>query len=369
MILKEIELKNFRNYPEIKLSFSPEINILIGQNAQGKTNLIESIFLLSLASSHRTSDIKELISFEQENSVVKALIEKEVGNTLLEIDISKKGKLAKVNNLSSKTLSEFIGNLNVVLFAPEDLNLVKGTPSDRRKFINAELGQISNKYLFDIGKFNSILKQRNALLKAENIDPEFLDILDEQLTEYAAKVIVQRREFIKKLSILSNRIHFEIASTEELEISYKTANEITEIDNQKEIQEKLLKQLEKNRKRDVILKTTSVGPHHDDLEFKINQKKVSSFASQGQQRTVALSIRLAEIELIKETVGEYPVLLLDDVFSELDSERQTSLIKFIENKVQTFITTPSLNDVKKQIINKPKIFTVKDGEIENDWRK
>ncbi|MDR2661004.1 MAG: DNA replication/repair protein RecF [Lactobacillaceae bacterium] len=367
MLVKDIKLKNFRNYQDLNLEFSSKINVFVGNNAQGKTNILEALYLSSLTNSHRTSNYKEMIEWGKSESAVSINVKKEIGNIKLDIQLGKNGKKARINNLTSNKLSEYIGKLNVVLFAPEDLELVKGSPSIRRKFMDLEFVQMSSEYLFNLLNFKTVLKNRNTYLKKpiESQDQDYLEVLNFQLIEYGSQLIKKRFELIEKLSLIAQEIHQSIANDEKLEIKYKTFKKInskTEIDEIKEI---FLIELNKNRKREDMFQTTLVGPHHDDIVFFINDKEVATFASQGQQRTTALSTRLAEIKLIKEQTGEYPILLLDDVFSELDSNRQTHLIKYIEDKVQTFITTPSLSDINQEIIKEPKIFYVDNGEVEN----
>ncbi|MDR0899544.1 MAG: DNA replication/repair protein RecF [Lactobacillaceae bacterium] len=367
MEIKNIQLKNYRNYSVLNLDFSPHINIFVGENAQGKTNLLESIYLLSLAVSHRTNDAKRLVKWDEKISDVKASINRTTGSLLLEVLINKDGtKVAKVNNLTEKRLTNYVGNLNVVLFAPEDLDIVKGSPSVRRNFMDSEFGQMNKQYLFNLTNFRKVLKNRNAYLKeVEQIDLDYLDVLNFQLADLGAKVIKQRFEFVAQLTDIANNIHGSIADSETLTIKYKTLRGIDENSTVQEISDNYFDLLKKNLERDRFMKSTTTGPHHDDLIFFINDREVGIYASQGQQRTTALSLRLAEIELINRQTGQYPVLLLDDVFSELDSTRQTQLIKFIQDKVQTFITTPSLNDIEKRLIDDPKIFNVRNGEIIN----
>ena len=222
MIVKNIEIKNFRNYQNLDLNFSPTINIFVGQNAQGKTNLLESIYLLSLSNSHRTNDYKELINWDEKESLIKADVQKTTGNINLEIRLTGKGKIAKVNSLTTQALTEFVGNLNVVLFAPEDLLIVKGSPQKRRNFMNAEFSQISNKYLYDLSTFRKVLKNRNAFLKKNENDDLFLEVLDNQIAQISAKIIQQRFKFVDMLTEIAREVHREIAPSENLSISYKT---------------------------------------------------------------------------------------------------------------------------------------------------
>lgn len=374
MILESLELKNFRNYKDIDISFSKGINILIGNNAQGKTNLLESIYVLALAGSHRTSKDTEMIQFGEEASRIKGLVKTERSNFPLEIILSKQGKKAKVNRLLQRSLSDYIGNLKVVLFAPEDLSLVKGAPSERRSFIDRELGQMSAIYLYHITQYNRILKQRNQYLKdirrrPSKKDVVYLEVLTEQLAIEASKVIKERVWFIENLEKWAQGIHQEITQgAEVLHISYQTSIKTEDYTDTEALFVLLMDQYKKNKERDQEQGNTFTGPHRDDISFYINEKNVQTYGSQGQQRTTALSTKLAEIDLIKESTDFYPVLLLDDVLSELDDHRQTHLLKATQSRVQTFLTTTSIEGIETQVIDNPTLYRIKDGniEMEND---
>jgi len=369
MHLTDLTVQGFRNYDKAELSFSKGVNVFLGENAQGKTNLMESIYVLALARSHRTSRDKELIGWDHEFAKVSSVVQTNTTTLPLEILLSNKGKRAKLNHLEQKKLSNYIGHLNVILFAPEDLSLVKGSPSVRRKFIDMELGQMSAIYLHHLSEYQKILKQRNQYLKQNKYNKEFdviyLDILTEQLAEHGSEVLFQRYRFVKQLEKWAGPIQDEISQDQEhLQIRYSSAVDFEQHTESSEINKDLLALYKENQSRELEQGTTVIGPHRDDLKFYVNEKNIQTYGSQGQQRTTALSIKLAEIELMKETTGEYPVLLLDDVLSELDDERQTHLLKAIENKVQTFLTTTSLDGVKLDLLSKPKVFHVKQGSVE-----
>lgn len=360
MWLKSITLKQFRNYTDLNLSFSPHLNIFLGKNAQGKTNLLESIYFLSLTRSHRTRSDKELIQFNQKELTISGEVSKTNTTIPLELSLSDRGRMTKVNHLKQGKLSDYIGNMTVVLFAPEDLQLVKGSPSLRRKFIDIDLGQIKTIYLSDLSQYHHVLKQRNAYLKtAESIDVQFLSVLDEQVAHYGTRVIQQRLQFVKDLEKEAKQHHLILSNkSEELSIHYQSTIVYEETDS---IYNAFLEQLTKNHRKDQFKKTTSIGPHRDDILFYINGIE-AKFASQGQHRSLVLSIKMAEIELIKTITGDYPILLLDDVMSELDYYRQTKLLEGIKENVQTFITTTNL----EHLSHLPKdlnIFTIENGTI------
>ena len=368
MYLEDIALQNFRNYESAELSFSPSINVLIGENAQGKTNLIESIYFLAMSRSHRTSKDRELIRWNSEFAKVNGKLKKKSHSVPMEIILSKRGKIAKLNHLEQKKLSNYIGQLNVILFAPEDLSLVKGSPSIRRKFVDMELGQMNKIYLYHLAQYQQILKQRNQFLKQAKHSPKFdqiyLDVLTEQLAAEGAEVLFHRFKFVNQLNTWAQQVQIDISNgKEQLEITYKTLPDITEKLSIEEIFNQLKELYKSAQQQEIDQGTTTLGPHRDDLIFYVNDKNVQTYGSQGQQRTTALSLKLAEIELMNEITGEYPILLLDDVLSELDDNRQTHLLNSIQNKVQTFITTTSLDGVQMELLNHPLIFYVDEGTI------
>ncbi|MBP2624120.1 DNA replication/repair protein RecF [Streptococcus oricebi] len=363
MWLKELEIKNFRNYETAKIDFSPALNIFLGQNAQGKTNILEAIYFLALTRSHRTRSDKDLIQFSKETLQVSGLVVKSTSSIPVDIELTSKGRTSKINHLKQGKLSDYIGTVNVVLFAPEDLQLVKGAPSLRRKFIDIELGQIKPIYLSDLSHYNHFLKQRNAYLKAnDRIDEAFLSVLDEQLIDYGCRVIKQRLDFLEKLEQLAQEKHWDISqNTEKLTLKYLSTVPFEDLND---LEASFRSALEKSRKRDLFKKNTGLGPHRDDLGFFINQMDLN-FGSQGQQRSLVLSLKLAEIKLIESITKESPILLLDDVMSELDNRRQLKLLETITDNIQTFITTTSLEHLK----NLPKnisIFNIKQGVINKD---
>lgn len=369
MHLEEIKLANYRNYETADVSFSEGINVFLGENAQGKTNLMEAIYVLAMTRSHRTSNDKELIHCQEDFARLTGLIQKKNTSFQLEITISSKGKKAKFNHLEQKKLSDYIGKLNVILFAPEDLSLVKGSPSVRRKFLDMEMGQMSPIYLHHLVNYQHILKQRNNYLKQLMLkkakDLTFLEVLTEQLATHGAAILQERFLFVQKLESWAKPIHAEISrQKEELQIEYQCTITATDKADKDQLYLDLLAAFEKVKKRELDQGSTLVGPHRDDLKFIVNQQNVQTYGSQGQQRTTALSVKLAEIDLMKEMTDEYPLLLLDDVLSELDDERQTHLLKAIENKVQTFLTTTSLDGIKKNMLEAPRVFHVTDGHVE-----
>ena len=371
MRLNKLYLKNYRNYQELQIEFSKNLVIFLGENAQGKTNLLESIYVLAMTRSHRTSSEQELIGWSEEQALIQGEVSRGSSKIPLEILLSKKGRKTKINYIEQKKLSSYVGQLNVILFAPEDLSLVKGSPQVRRKFLDMELGQINPIYLYDLVQYQGILKQRNQYLKQLNekkqTDLLYLDILSEQLADFGSKVLKAREQFVQRLEFWANTLHQQITQEkEQLKIEYVTVFSSLNTQSQEEIQTQFLELLNQNKKKDMFRGTTTIGPHRDDLSFFVNQKNVQTYGSQGQQRTTALSVKLAEIDLIKEETGEYPILLLDDVMSELDDNRQLHLLNTIEGKVQTFLTTTTLDHVKNKMTVEPEVFYVQQGEIKGE---
>ncbi|MDL5041548.1 DNA replication/repair protein RecF [Heyndrickxia coagulans] len=368
MYLQELELHNYRNYETLTIPFENKVNVILGENAQGKTNLMEAIYVLALAKSHRTSNDKELIRWDAEYAKIKGRLHKTHGTVPLELTISKKGKKAKYNHIEQKKLSRYIGNMNVVMFAPEDLNLVKGSPQVRRRFIDMEIGQISPVYLYDMSRFQKILQQRNHYLKQlqmkKQTDRTILDILTEQLIEQAAKIVMRRFEFVRMLEEWARPIHHSISrGLEQLEIQYKPSVNVSEELDWSKMIKSYENKFAEIREREIDRGVTMAGPHRDDLAFAVNGRDVHTFGSQGQQRTAALSVKLAEIELIYSEIREYPILLLDDVLSELDDYRQSHLLNAIQGRVQTFVTTTSVDGVDHQTLREASMYTVKAGQI------
>lgn len=359
MYIKEVELKNFRNYEELSLKFNENINFIIGNNAQGKTNLLESIFVCSMGKSFRTSKDLEMIGFEKDFAKVKVTAQKNLFPTDIEITLRKdQGKAIKVDGVNISKASDLLENLYIVIFSPEDLKIVKDEPEKRRKFIDRELCVLRPAYFDSLNNYKKVLLQRNNYLKEKNIDSTVLDIWDVQLAKYGAKIISMRTEFIEKLNKISAEIHSNITDGKEnLRIEYDSNIKVV-----KSPEYELYSAIKRAQSADMRLRTTTRGPHRDDILFYIDDVNVRSFGSQGQQRTAALSLKLAELNLIKEETGEDAVLLLDDVMSELDAGRQEFLIKTLSD-IQLFITTTEINDSLKDTVSKGKIFTVENGKI------
>lgn len=367
MILRKLDLRDFRNYQSLSLPLSPQVTIFVGQNAQGKTNVLESILMLALAKSHRANRDSEMIRWGADFASITGEIERNQRTYSLDLKILSRGKKVRVNGIEKRKISDFIGHLNVVVFAPEDLMLVKGAPQTRRRFLDIELGQMSPSYLHNLAQYQKVLQQRNNILKdSERMDASLIGTLamwDEQLIDYGTKIIQKRLEFVNKLQGFSSDIHKKITSGgEQLTLQYKCSL-LGEEDSEYDLAERFRRQLEGRQKEDFRRGSTSVGPHRDDIEVRIDGKDVHTYGSQGQQRTAALSMKLAEIELIKHEVGEYPVLLLDDVLSELDAMRQLHLLDTMGERVQTLITTTMTYGLEDLMREKAVVYRVNEGTI------
>ena len=372
MYIKNIELKDFRNYEKLSLEFHKKVNILLGDNAQGKTNLLEAIYITSLGKSFRTTRDNEMIRFGEEFCRVKITADKDEENLIVELVISEKGKAIKIDGVKAKKASDLLEHIYIVVFSPEDLKIVKDEPEKRRRFIDRELCQLKPSYYNLLSDYKKVLHQRNAYLKENVIDESALDIWDIKLSEYGSKIMLQRVEFVEKIQKISSKIHKKITDEKELlKITYEPSVKLVQMEDiqnyrnynalraQKEYFQETLKE---TKRGDLYNRNTSKGPHKDDLRISINGIDIRHFGSQGQQRTAALSLKLSEIKLIKEETGENAVLLLDDVLSELDNSRQNFLINAFED-VQLFITTTALTEGVKKALPEGKNFYVNNGYI------
>ena len=359
MYIESIELKDFRNYEYLNMNFDEKINIIYGDNAQGKTNILESMYVCATSKSHRGSKDREIIRFDNDESHIKVNVKKNDMNYRIDMHLKKnKPKGIAVNGIPIKRAVELFGILNIVFFSPEDLNIIKNGPSERRRFIDMELSQLDKIYLDCLINYNKVVNQRNSLLKEyafsgrEDIISS-LDIWDMQLVKYGNDVIKSREKFVKEINDLVKSIHTKLSGDrEQLEIIYEPC--VKEQDFESE--------LVRVRDRDLKFKCTNIGPHKDDMCFLINGMDVRKYGSQGQQRTAALSLKLAEIELVKQIIHDTPVLFLDDVLSELDSRRQNFLLDSIGN-IQTMITCTGLDEFINNRFSINKIFKVVNGTV------
>lgn len=353
MWIKKIKIKNFRNYESEEINLEKNINIFYGQNAQGKTNIIESIFLCSLGKSFRTKKDKEMIKLNEQNAVVEVEYEKSDRDGKIKIEIGNK-KNIYLNGIKIKKLSELLGNLNIVIFTPDDINILKGGPQNRRRFLDIMISQLRPNYMHILSLYNKTLEQRNNYLKqikTEKKDENLLEIWDEKLIDYGMKIYEYRKEFLEKIQNKIKYIHKEITDgKEDIEIEYIT---------DAKTRQNFTNELQSRRKLDIIKGFTTKGIHRDDFIIYINKKEVGIFGSQGQNRTAMLSLKLSELQVIYDDIGEYPILLLDDFMSELDEKRRERFLNNIKD-IQVIITC-----TEKLRLEKLKYFSynVIDGDI------
>ena len=359
MYIESVQLKNFRNYKELELNLDKGTNIFYGDNAQGKTNILESVYICGTTKSHKGSKDKEIIRFGEEESHIRMNVVKDELTYKIDMHLRKnKAKGVAINGLPIRKARELFGIVNLVFFSPEDLNIIKNGPGERRRFMDLELCQLDQIYLTDLAGYNHIVNQRNRLLKDIYMNPglmETLDIWDMQMVQYGCKVIRKRKDFVRELNEVIQDIHKNLTGGEEhLEVIYEPSVEADVFEET----------LRKNREKDTKMKLTSAGPHRDDLCFMVNGIDIRKYGSQGQQRTAALSLKLSEIYLVKKKIKDTPVLLLDDVLSELDSSRQTYLLDSIHD-IQTLITCTGLDDFVSHQFHINKVFKVIKGEVFN----
>lgn len=374
MKIKSLKLLYFRNYLSTNIEVHPSLNVLVGNNANGKTNIIESIFCLALGKSYRTKSDSECIMFGETATAMSCIVNKNDRELDIMLGINNKGKSAKIAGIKKTKLTDFVGELNVVLFSPEDLQIVKGSPALRREFINREFYQFSRIYHKYNLMYQHLLKQRNSYLKDMRKNPKdemaltYLETLTSQLAKVALYITKERVSFVQDISKLTYENMLNISNGQEtLKIRYKSsvleALNIEDTDDEAFTEENLTNVIMRKSFDDIMRGSTKIGPQHDDLEFYINDLDAKMYASQGQQRSIVLSLKLAEINYLKEKTGTYPVLLLDDVLSELDKNRQLKLLDAINENVQTFITTPSISDIKEDLLKKAKVFKIENGNI------
>ncbi len=363
--VKDIRLINFRNYRNIDVKLNKNINVFIGNNAQGKTNLIEAIYMCATGKSFRTNRDKEIISFDKDEGYVGIDICIVNYNKFIEVKLHRdKPKRIRINKTELETYKDLNSGLNVVVFTPEDLRIVKGGPRERRSFLDDGISQIKPLYSYNINKYKKILFQRNNLLRSSRFKrdlKDLLDVFDNQIVKIGTSIILDRYEYLKKLNSIGFHIHSEITDKKE-DLNLKFMTNVPILKDRLEMERAYLNLMKKNLARDIEYSTSGIGPHRDDIEMQINGKDARIYGSQGQQRTIILSIKLSEVELLKLEKGTYPVLLLDDVFSELDENRRAFLISFFKD-IQTFITTTEEEDLRSMEDLNKTIFVIENGIV------
>ena len=366
MILRKIKLVNFRNYKNFNIDFKKNINIIIGDNAQGKTNILESIYTLALTKSYRTTNDSNLIRLNQEKFMITGEIKDEKVFKKLSLELYKGNKVAKLNDNIVNKISDYIGNLYVILSSPDDLQMIKGSPADRRNFLNIEISQLSSNYIKKYNEFNKILKMRNDYLKllfTNSLgDYNYLDILTSNLIDREVDIYIERKNFIDKINENLTNIYKNITNIKDLKIVYETNVEFEKFDVET-IKNTLKDKYNRNQKREIAMGMTLYGPHRDDFTFTIEGNDIKIFGSQGQQKLAFIALKFSEIPIFEEKTATKPIILLDDIFSELDKTKKNKLIQYINDDYQVIITSNDTKDISKKILNDAYIIKIKDGKI------
>lgn len=364
MFLQRLELQNFRNYRKQSISLKNGINILIGSNGEGKTNLLESIYFLAMTKSHRTHDDLLLLKHNSDFFKVNGILNIDKIKTDLEISYLNKKKSYKIDKIETKSLNKYMSYLKIIIFFPDDLEIVKGLPDVRRKYINTQISQVFNSYIKVLDDYNKLLKNRNEYIKKmrnnEFYNKQYFEILNEYYIKKSILIYRMRKKYIDKINEHIGNIFYDITGLNKLIVEYSP---IINFDNytDEEMYEKIKSSI--NLSEEISYGKSIYGPHRDDYKFMLNDINLKNFGSQGQQRSVVLALKLAEINIFKKVIGSSPILLLDDVFSELDEIKRNNLLKYINTKIQTIITTTDIQNIDDDTIKKSKVFEILDGKI------
>jgi len=361
MKITSLKLLNFRNFSKLELNFSESKNLIIGNNGEGKTNIVEAIFVLALTKSFRTNDDNYLIKNDSNLYKIEGIVKSAFVNNY-KIVYQDNIKVVKINNNKINRFSDYISNINVILFSINDLKLIKDTPNTRRKLINLEISQLNNDYVKYLNYYNKILKQRNSYLKTlynKNINYDYLSIVDKQLIDYGIKIYEIRKDFVKSINEILSSIHYKLGGSKKLDINYKSDYENLNLED-------IFNLYENNINKDINLGSTQIGIHRDDFIFCLDDKDSKNYASEGQQKNSIIAFKLAELDVFYKQNREYPILILDDLFSELDIKKIEKILNYISKDIQTFITTTDLKKIKKGYLKNSKVFKIKNGEIGED---
>lgn len=365
MILKNIKIRNFRNYSSLYLPLHSGINIIYGNNGQGKTNILESIYVLALTKSHRSFIDGNLIKEGEENAVIKGTLKKDISYNL-EILLNKSKKQIKIDNDKVNTISSYIEKMNVIIFSSEDLDLIKGSPKERRKYIDLELSQLSSNYYNVLNDYQKLLKIRNETLKklssGEKINQNYFNILTEYIVNKGVFIYQMRNKYIEKLNEICPKIYEEISKLKGFKIKYNPSIDITNYEKEL-ISQKLSTALKQNLEKEIAAKQTLYGPHRDDFEFVIQEDNLRDYGSQGQQKMAVLALKLSEIEVFRDYKKTSPIILLDDVFSDLDINKKNNLLNHIDSDMQVIITTTDLKSINKKTLKKSNLIHIKAGKV------
>lgn len=353
-------LKNYRNYDELILDFNDNLNIIIGDNAQGKTNLLESIYVLAVTKSFLSINDKNLIMFDSRYSLVKGSLNNNTSFDELEVLISEAGKIVKINKKEIKKLSDYISKLNVIIFSSDSIRIFKDSPMSRRKYFNIQISQINKIYLSNLSNYNLLLRQRNEFLKIIDIhkknDMDYLDVLDEKYINLSLNIYDYRKKYIDLVNKYIDNIFYSITGIKKLKLVYSSNIDGFDKDLFKD-------KLRSNLNREIQYKSTFLGPNRDDYFFELGGKNLSLYGSQGQIRSAVLALKLAEVKLFTDVLSDTPILLLDDIFSELDITKRNNIVKYLSNEVQTIVTTTDIENIEEKIRKKANVYKIKNGKI------
>ena len=367
MFLKSISVVNFRNYDNLELELSPNVNIIYGDNAQGKTNLLESIYFLAMTKSHRSFIDDNLIREGEKIAKIDGLVSNDDFETNLRIVLSTASKKMFVDGNNYKKVSDYVSRMNVIIFYPEDLELVKGGPLVRRRYINLELSQLYSNYMDILNDYKKLIKIKGNYLKGvksgNKMDDNYYSILNEYIIKRSVPIYIMRKKFIDKINMFASSIFFDLSGTKGFNIRYKTSINMDDVDSDR-IGLELREQSKLLLSDEIKMGKNLLGPSFDDFEFYIDDMNIKKYGSQGQQRMAVLAIKLSEIEIFKNYLNTSPILLLDDVFSELDSVRKNNLLKYVDSSVQTIITSTDLDNIDSSIVERAKLFNIKNGKVE-----
>lgn len=359
MKIKKIVLKNYRNYDSLEIDFNDNLNIIIGDNAQGKTNLLESIYVLAVTKSFLSITDKGLIKFDNKFSMIKGLLESNDSKDNLEILFNDNGKVVRINNKEIKKLSDYISKMNVVIFSTDNIRMFKESPGARRKYFNVQISQMNRKYLKLLNDYNVILRQRNEFLKIINLnkksDIDYLEILDEKYIDISLEIYNYRNEYVDSINNYLDDMFSSITDNNGLKLRY-----VSNMDNDRKL---LLDKLKKNLNKEIMYKMTLIGPNRDDFCFYLDNKNLFLYGSQGQIRSAVLALKMSEVLLFTDKVGESPILLLDDMFSELDINKRNNILRHLINDVQTVITTTDIENISEDIRKKANVYKIENGKI------
>jgi len=359
MILINLQLKNFRNYDNLDLSFNKKINIFIGNNAQGKTNILESIYVLSLTKSHRTNKDLYLIKKDSLFTKVIGTINDNDKNTKYEVLINENGKRVSINDKPLKKVSEYLSKINAIMFCPDDLEIIKGSPQERRSFFNISISGFNNDYVRYLNEYNKILRTRNEYLKNyEIINKEYLDVLTNKLIDLNIYIYNERKKYVETINKYLSNIYEDITGKTNIVLKYDSF-----IEDEDNLRNQLEDKFNMVYNNELFQKVTLLGIHKDDFSIFIDDVKINNYGSQGQHRIAILCLKLSEIKIYEEEYNKKPILLLDDIFSELDTTKKSNIIKFIKNDLQVFITSTDLNNIDKKILKEADVYKIDNGKV------